>query len=431
MVSIKLRSFRYVPLSATVAMILFAPFCFARAVEIQLPPTVNYGVASREQEAQPATDTHKAPCDACTSYEAVALQKLLSQYKSLAENGGWPAWQNGKVVRVGQTDSRIPTLRQILTITGDYQSASGIPSASTGYDDMLVAAVKHFQERHGLNVDGTLGKSTQAMLAIPVEKRIEQIEATLERINKNPLPDENKFIVVNLPAYTLYGIENNATNVTMRVIVGNRANHTPLFDNQITDVIFNPPWSVPERIARNEMIPKLRKNPSYFINAGFIVTQDGVAVDPMNIDPSAGGYSFRQRPGTGNALGKIKFNIPDNDDIYLHSTSSPKLFQQEDRALSHGCIRLEKPRDLAHFVMEQDAGWNVDKIDHAYDSNTQRSVRVDSVPVHLVYWTAYVDAQGTAHFYNDVYNKDKAVKVKDSATSASVENTGTITVASK
>jgi L,D-transpeptidase YcbB len=294
--------------------------------------------------------------------------------------------------------------------------------------------VKHFQARHGLNVDGTLGKSTQAMLAVPVEKRITQIEATLARIAANPLPDANKFILVNLPAYTLYGIENNSTNLTMRVIVGNRANHTPLFDNQVTDVIFNPPWSVPARIARNEMIPKLRKNPSYFINAGFTVTQDGVAVDPMTANPDEGGFSFRQHSGTGNALGKIKFNIPDNDDIYLHSTSSPKLFQQEDRALSHGCIRLEKPRDLAHFVMENETGWSVDKIDHAYDSDTQRSVRVDSVSVHLVYWTAYVDAQGTAHFYNDVYNKDKAVKdttANNSAQNTPAETAGTITLASK
>jgi murein L,D-transpeptidase YcbB/YkuD len=208
-------------------------------------------------------------------------------------------------------------------------------------------------------------------------------------------------------------VENGKVSLMMRVIIGNRQNHTPLFDNVVTDVIFNPPWSVPARIARNEMIPKLRDNPEYFINAGFVVTQDGVQVDPTEVDPDSGDFSFRQRPGTGNALGKIKFNIPDSDDIYLHSTSSPKLFAQEDRALSHGCIRLEKPRDLAHFVLGSEAGWTNEKIDVAYDSNSEKRVHVQDVPVHLVYWTAMVDENGVAHFYGDVYRKNNAVTAQN------------------
>lgn len=340
--------------------------------------------------------------------EAVALEKLLTQYKELADNGGWMPWPMGKVIKAQQNDTRIPVLRQILTVMGDYQPLSGISTTSTHYDSEIMDAVKRFQLRHGLNADGVVSKSTQLALAVPVEKRITQILATLERMHTRPQPMEDKFVLVNLPAYTLFAIEKGTTKLSMRVIIGNRKNHTPMFDNIITDVVFNPQWHVPERIARNELVPKLHRQPAYFINAGFVVTRDGEPVDPMQVSPTDEGFSFRQLAGRSNALGKIKFNIPDSDDIYLHSTASPGLFAKEDRALSHGCIRLEKPRELAHFVMEN-ADWNAKRIDSAYDTSRERDVKVESTPVHLVYWDAFVDTAGVAHFYNDVYGKDNAV----------------------
>lgn len=377
------------------------PVFIACALDI-IPAPAPTGIS--EKEIRPPL------CVSCAPRATDALDKLLKQYQDIANNGGWPEWPASKKTRdihAGSSDKRIPILRQELTIMGDYKPASGISSLSPVYDGTLVAAVKHFQARHGLNVDGVLTKSTQTALAVPVEKRITQILATISRMKEHPLIDENKFILINLPAFTLYAYAQGKETLSMRVIVGNRANHTPLFDNEVTDVIFNPPWHVPVRIARNEMIPKLRNNPEYFIRAGFVVTQDGVEVDPMQVSPDSDDLTFRQSPGAGNALGKIKFNVPDPYDVYLHSTSTPKLFAKEDRALSHGCIRLQKPRELAYFVMGNEKGWNENRIDHAYDSSTQRSVRVTHVPVHLVYWTAFVDEDGTAHFYNDVYNKDK------------------------
>lgn len=422
MIRISRFSARHLPLLGTFILVCCTPFFLAHAAQIQLPPLVDYSSLSRGGQARERSQA--APDQTMSaSHQTQALQKLLGQYKEIASNGGWPEWKSGKEVRAGASDPRIPTLRLLLTITGDYQPAAAIAATSPIYDDTLLQSVKHFQTRHGLNTDGRLSKSTQAVLSVPVEKRISQIMNTLTRMH-DTAAFENKFILINLPAFTLYGVEQDKVALSMRVIVGSRRNHTPLFDNVVTDVVFNPPWSVPARIARNEMIPKLRKNPSYFINAGFIVTQDGEPVDPMKVNPESDDFSFRQRPGAGNALGKIKFNIPDNDNIYLHSTSTPKLFAQEDRALSHGCIRLEKPRDLAHFVMGTLAGWDSAKIDHAYDGSTQRSVRVTEVPVHLVYWTAFVDEAGAVHFYNDVYNKDKGV-------TAQLEEQKTITLAAK
>jgi murein L,D-transpeptidase YcbB/YkuD len=398
MISLKPLSLRHLPLLTSAIFVFFSPFVLANDAEIQIP-SVNYSGQARKEDDD--------KCSLCAAGQTQQLQKLLKQYQEIAAGGGWPEWDSGKELHAGMTDSRVPTLRLTLSIMGDYSGKYSATTASDRYDDTLVEAVKRFQERHGLNVTGKLTKATQEALDIPVEKRISQIMNTLNRMHDETASYGPKYILVNLPAFTLYAVNNQQVATSMRVIVGSRQNHTPLFDNAINAVIFNPPWNVPARIARNEMIPKLRKNPSYFINAGFVVTQDGQEVDPMTVDTSSGGFSFRQRSGNGNALGKIKFNIPDNDDIYLHSTSSPKLFTQEDRALSHGCVRLEKPRELAYFVLGGETGWDTDRIDSNYDSNTQRSVKVSTVPVHLVYWTAMVDSNGAAHFYHDVYNKDK------------------------
>jgi len=338
--------------------------------------------------------------------QAISLNKILKQYQEIASNGGWGEWQTDKKLQEGESDARVPALRNILTIMGDYPSASGVKSESLVYDAILVEAVKKFQERHGLNADGKLGKSSQKALAVPVNKRITQILLTLQKLHTYPTTSEEKFILVNLPAYRLYGIEEGKEKLTMRVIIGNVDHKTPTFDNAINNVVFNPPWNVPSKIARNEMVPKLKKNPNYFIKSGFVVTQNGVEIDPMDADFDSGGFSFRQRAGSSNALGKIKFNMPDSDSIYLHSTSSPKLFEKEERAMSHGCVRLEKPRELAHFVIASVEGWQENRIDKAYDSSKEGHVKINQFPVHLVYWTAFVDSKGNPNFYEDVYKQD-------------------------
>ena len=340
--------------------------------------------------------------------QITALGSLRKYYQNIADNGGWQEWRVGKKIMPNDSDERIAILRNILAITGDYKL---VESKNINlFDDDLVVSVKKFQVRHGLNDDGVLGKTTQTALSISAEKRIMQIDATIARLENSAELTDNKFILVNLPAYRLYGINQGKTTLDMRVIIGSIKNHTPVFDNHITDVVFNPAWHVPARIVRNEMIPKLIDNPEYFIKAGFTITQDGVAVDPENVDMEKGNLSFKQNSGAGNALGKIKFNMPDSDDIYLHSTANPNLFSKEYRALSHGCIRLEKPRDLAYFVMQNEASWSKEKIDELYDKKSLKQIEVTEVPVHLVYWTAFADENGTAYFYDDVYKKDLKIK---------------------
>lgn len=359
---------------------------------------------------------------AAPTREYTALQELLAQYQKIAENGGWEKFPAGKPIKPNQQDARIPALRRILAVTGDYDGTGD--AESNVYDENLQKAIARFQERHGLNVDGTIGASTQKQLATPVSLRLQQIVASMERMRWMPRNLGDKYVLINMPGFTLHGYDKGQQAITMRVIIGKPHTRTPMFSNVITDVVFNPTWSAPASIVRGELLPKLRKNPGYFVRAGFTVFKNGQAVDPHSVDASSGSFQFRQRAGSGNALGKIKFNLPDNDSIYLHSTAQPALFGQEKRALSHGCIRLEKPRDMAHFILGAEADWDAEKIERTYDSSASRSVEVAPVPVHLVYWTAWVDANGVAHFHDDIYNKDEGINARIAPAAESLKLAG-------
>lgn len=344
------------------------------------------------------------------------LQATLQEYKTIAENGGWPSLPAGLHLKEGDSNPAIATLRTLLTKTGDLATATD----GTHFDAALTQAVKNFQTRHGLTADGAVGGKTLDALNIPVQKRIEQIQVSLERMRWMPTDMGARYVLVNVPGYTLTGVENGKEAVTMPVIVGRPVSRTPIFSNQITEVIFNPTWHVPHSIAVKEMLPKIRKNPNYLQRAGYRVTRnvDGraVSVNPTEIDweeAAEGGfrYSFNQPPGGDNALGKIKFNIPNADNIYLHSTSQPKLFAKDERALSHGCVRLGDPLALAKFVLGAE-GWADEKIASSYDASATKTVRITPIPVHLVYWSAWADGNGRPHFTSDVYNKDAQLAEK-------------------
>lgn len=348
-----------------------------------------------------------------------ALKSALATYRQLARQGGWPAFTPAnRTIRAGERHPNIPAVRALLARMGDYPTTAAATSsnqefADTLYDEALQAAVAQFQARHGLEPDGTLGPATQKTLTLPVQTRIEQIIASLERLRWLPEQLGERYIVVNVPSYTLGAYESGKETLTMRVIVGSRENATPIFSNQITDVTFNPSWGVPRRIAVKELLPKIRKDPSYLSRAGYRLTSGEDAVDPgeidwVNVTAASFDYNLRQKPGSGNALGKIKFGLPNNDDIYMHDTAKPKLFAEFDRAMSHGCVRLEKPRDLALFVMRGNEGWSDERVERTYSSAESRTFRVEPVPVHLTYQTAQVDeSTGRMYFFDDVYGLDR------------------------
>ena len=344
---------------------------------------------------------------------AELLNTAISQYQDIYAKGGWEHFPVGKNIRINNKDSRVPIARRILTVMGDYKIETDVEAEIDPeiLDEHFAEAVKIFQERHGLEIDGAIGRKTQEALAVPVEFRIAQMKATLQRMQEMPALSK-RYVLVNIAGFNLEAVDNNSTVINSRIIVGQPRHATPLFHRDIFEVSFNPQWHVPASIARNEMMGKLRDEPEYFTKGNYVIRdRDGEVINAEEIDwenQSDETYKFVQRAGSGNALGKIKFNLPDTNNIYLHSTGSPKLFAKAYRALSHGCIRVEKARELAHFVMGGMEGWNIERIDKLYDSSQSKIISVDPVEVYLVYWTSWVDS-GTKqpYFYADVYGRDK------------------------
>ncbi len=355
-------------------------------------------------DADDVTAWMKAQAPATPVYKRLA--KLLKRYQRMEHNHSWPQLAAGASLKPAMTDPRIATLRQMLQLSGDLK-APFENAAPTHYDAVLAEAVKRFQSRHGLTADAAVGPATRAALNVPLNKRIDAIRVTMERIRQLPDHLGEKFIVVNLPAFQLTAFDHGKEAVNMKVIVGRVDRKTPLFSNAITQAVFNPTWSVPAKIAREDFPKKLQADPEYLIKHGFTVMQDGMVVDAASVDwQSVGSYSLRQSSGDGNALGKVKFPIPDNQSVYLHDTSDRGLFSKDMRALSSGCIRVEAPRELANFIVNGNAGWNEKTIAAAYDGSANRTVNITPVPVHAVYWTAWVDGDGTTHFYDDIYRND-------------------------
>lgn len=342
------------------------------------------------------------------------MERLLADYKKKAELGGWPSFKaTAKKIEPDAISDRIPTIRAILTVLGDY--SGGTPENPELYDAALVDAVKKFQARHGLTDDGVIGKDTQDAMNVPVEKRIRQIERTIER-RQAFKPEGERYVLVNLPDYTLHLFSGGKEVSTMRVIVGTPKNATPIFTKQMTYVSFNPHWGVPIRIAAEEMLPKILENPEFFTEQDFAVyelTPEGRhEVDPATIDWTQYNkdhfpYLLRQRPGLGNALGRIKFGLKDSNDIYMHDTSAPKLFAKDLRAFSHGCMRVEKPYELAQFVFEGKENFTPERVDEMYKSDESRIITIHPLSVHVVYWTAWVDDKGQANFRKDIYGLDR------------------------
>jgi len=360
------------------------------------------------------------PSGAASQHSAIpyytSLEALLASYKKKADAGGWPSFKpSAQKIEPGAVNERIPVIRAILTATGDLEeNDNGKPAL---YDDALVAAVRRFQARHGLTDDGVIGKETQAAMNVPVEKRIRQIEHTLKRMEEYAPETSGRYLRVNLPEYYLRAFADGKQVAEMKVIVGTPKNPTPTFTKEMTYVSFNPHWGVPIRIAAEEMLPKILENPEFFNEQDFAVYELGAEgrteVDPATIDWTQYNkdhfpFLLRQRPGLGNALGRIKFGLKDSNDIYMHDTSSPKLFAKDLRAFSHGCMRVEKPYELAQFVFQGKENFTPERVDEMYQSDESRIITIPPLPVHVVYWTAWVDEKtGEANFRKDIYGLDE------------------------
>lgn len=323
------------------------------------------------------------------------LRDALARYREIANRGGWPALPAS--LAKGARGVGVVLLRNRLAAEGDLalpQDSQASPGTDQ-FDEAMVVAVARFQKRHGLEPTGKLDKETLAELNVPVERRIRQIELNLERWRWLPSSLGDRYILVNVPEYRMELIENGRKAVDMAVVVGKEQSQTPVFSDRMEYVELNPEWNIPPKIANEEILPKLATDPGY------------LASHNMEIVGSDGNTRIRQLPGPDNPLGQIKFMFPNEFDVYLHDTPADHLFSRSERDFSHGCIRLERPVQLAEYLFKDDPKWNGSQLREAIVSGEQRTVKLpQKLPVHILYFTAWVEDDGTVQFRQDVYGHD-------------------------
>jgi murein L,D-transpeptidase YcbB/YkuD len=345
-------------------------------------------------------------------YDALVLR--LAELRQIRDAGGWQGIDAGETLRAGDTGPRVRQLAARLLVSGDY---TGPPTSE--FTEELDAAVRAFQSRHGLTADGLVGRASQAALNVPIQTRINQLIVNLERWRWLPETLGDRYVLVNIAGFNLDVVEDGEHVMNMRVVVGRPYRRTPVFSDTIRYLVLNPSWEVPSSIATQDKLPLIKANPGYIREQGYQLLQgwgaDERVIDPNTVDWSAVSarnfpYRLRQGPGPLNALGQVKFMFPNQFSVYLHDTPSRQLFAEDARAFSSGCIRLQRPLDLAELLLADDANWSRSAINQAIAAGREQNVRLARpMPVHLLYWTVWVDDDGTLQFRDDIYGRDGPV----------------------
>lgn len=348
-----------------------------------------------------------------------AMAKALADYRRIESAGGWPTLPDGPTLRPGVTDPRVAALRLRLSASGDDPRAA---LGSTAFDEDLEAALKRFQARHFLSPDGAVGPDTRRELNVGVTQRIDQIRVNLERarwvLHQRA---DGEFVIVDVAGFEVRYVRDRAVIWRARAQVGQPYRQTPIFRSAIDEVVFNPTWTVPPGILAKDILPAVRRDPSYLEKRGLkVIDRNGRPVSEAGIDftrYSGATFPFmiRQDPGPTNALGRVKIMFPNAYLVYLHDTPSRALFEREQRAFSSGCIRTERPLELAELLLANPERWNRAAIDAVLDSGATRTVRLPKpVPVLMLYWTVDRDDQGAVVFKPDPYGRDpKLLKALD------------------
>ena len=340
------------------------------------------------------------------------LRKSLAIYRGIKNAGGWPVIPKGTVLKPGAKSPVVSTLRK--RILNPDQPSDTVDNNI--YDAQLVEAVKSFQINQGLTPDGYVRGETLRLLNIPVEQRIKTIILNMERWRWIPKSFEPDYLLVNIPEFELRVFEKGQEKINMKVIVGKTMNSTPVFSDKLEYVVLSPYWNVPMSILQNELVPNLINNPNYLERLDMeVVTDKGGQIDPSSIDWAAINeknfeYIVRRRPGPKNDLGDVKFIFPNTNDIYLHDTPHDQLFSKASRDFSHGCVRVERPIELAVYLLRNVPGYSRAKIKSIIAERKEKYIPVkQKLPVYLVYFTADADSKGNVKFYDDIYGHDKVL----------------------
>lgn len=325
-----------------------------------------------------------------------------------------------KTIVPGDAYPGVPRLTRLLRLVGDLPAEGNVPADPAIYEGALVGAVKNFQRRHGRDPNGRIDPQTLADLNVPLSRRVQQMQLTLERWRWLPDAYRNAPIVANIPEFRLRGYDKDFNiGVTMKVVVGKSYGHnTPVFSDTMKYVVFRPYWEVPPSIIRAEMIPHILKDPDYLTKKNFEIVDSrqnvvstGTVTSEVIVQLRAGKLFIREKPGPKNALGLAKFIFPNSYNVYMHHTPATEFFAQSRRDFSHGCIRLEKPAELAAWVLRDNPGWNPDRIRAAMNGTAPQQVNiVHPIPVLILYATVIVLDDGLVHFYEDIYKQDAALQ---------------------
>jgi murein L,D-transpeptidase YcbB/YkuD len=340
------------------------------------------------------------------------LKDKLKKYRKKQENSGWPKVGFFDMKEQGDTSVHLINVKHYLYETGFLEKNDSSPY----FDRKLATAVANFQQQHGINPDSVIGPNTLKEMNKTIAERIGQIIINLERLRWAPDAREKEYITVNLPGFTLRYYQNNTLTLQMKAIVGKLENRTPLLIDTIEYIVFSPVWNVPRSISVKEFLPKIKANPNYLFNHNFVLLNGyGTNTDTLNpneikwdsVTKKNFGYRIIQKPGPDNALGLVKFIFPNKYSIYMHDTPADHLFDEIERDFSHGCIRLEKPFELAEALLNDSGQHPMDSIMAYIRKDKPKTILLnDIIPVYIQYYTAFVDKQGSMHFLQDIYGYD-------------------------
>lgn len=342
------------------------------------------------------------------------LLRAVSMYEQIRDWGGWKAVPAGEKIEKGQRDQRMALIRERLLATGDLSASNGDPQL---YSDEVYEAVRRFQRRHGLAADGIIGPRTIQAMNVPVEKRIAQIKLNLDRLNEQSGKLGKRYIFVNIAGQEVEAVANGRVEMRRRVVVGKTDRQTPEYTSAINYITFNPYWNVPQSIARRDIIPKVQRDPGYLKRMGIRVLS-GYGPNPREIDPysvdwssaSAQSLRLRQDPSRRNSLGTVRIHFPNPHAVYLHDTPSKSLFSRVTRAYSSGCVRVDQVHDLVEWLLQDTPGWDRGRIDRVVQSGENTDVSLAAtVPVYMMYLTAWVSEDGAVNFRDDIYSLDRQV----------------------
>lgn len=341
--------------------------------------------------------------------------RAISMYRQIQNWGGWESIPEGERLVKGMRDPRVALLRKRLMATGDMSASEG---DQFSFDESVYKGVRRFQARQGLSPDGVVGRSTIGALNVPVATRILQLEVNLKRLNEVAPTLGHRYVFVNIAGQEVEAVENGEVVIRKRVIVGKEDRQTPELTSKINFIALNPYWNVPLSIATKDLLPKIKANPKFLSRMGIRVfkgwSNTATEVDPATVDWSnpdvTRQYRLRQDPSRLNSLGTVKINFPNQFAVYLHDTPVKTLFGRNARNFSSGCVRVQDVRDLVAWLMDENKGWDRARIDKTIASGEHMDVPLAStVPIYLMYLTAWVSEDGVVNFRDDVYNRDAKV----------------------